>query len=54
MVAEDIAVDDVFVNIKDYKSEFAYNLNMSIEYNPDIQFIIPNYIKAAFDFIAAA
>ncbi|MDK2586032.1 AAA family ATPase [Romboutsia sedimentorum] len=50
-VAGEIVVDDVFAKIEDYKSEFAYNLNMSIEDNPDIQFIIPDYIKAAFDFI---
>lgn len=51
IVSEDIAVDDVFGNIEDYKSEFAYNLNMSIEDNPEIPFVIPNYIKEAFDFI---
>ena len=50
-VAEEIDVDDVFGNIEDYKSEFAYNLNMSIEDNPEIPFIIPDYIKEAFDFI---
>lgn len=51
IVSEDIAVDDIFVNIEDYKSEFAYNLNMSIEDNPEIPFVIPDYIKEAFDFI---
>ena len=50
-LARDIIVEDVFQKIKNCKSEFAYNLNMSIEDNPDIQFIIPDYIKAAFDFI---
>lgn len=50
-LGRDIIVDEMFSKIKDSKSEFAYNLNMSIEDNPDIQFIIPEYIKAAFDFI---
>ncbi|MGO0906939.1 ATP-dependent nuclease [Clostridioides difficile] len=50
-LAGEISVDDLFVKIEDYKSEFAYNLNMSIEDNPDIPFIIPDYIKAAFNFI---
>ena len=47
----EIIVDDLFSKIKNCKSEFAYNLNMSIEDNPEIPFIIPDYIKAAFDFI---
>ncbi|MGO1044668.1 ATP-dependent nuclease [Clostridioides difficile] len=50
-LAGEISVDDLFVKIEDYKSEFAYNLNMSIEDNSDIPFIIPDYIKAAFNFI---
>lgn len=50
-LAREIIVEDLFPKIKNYKSEFAYNLNMSIEDNPEIPFIIPDYIKAAFDFI---
>lgn len=48
---KEINVEDLFDKIKKIKSEFAYNLNISIEDNPEIPFIIPNYIKAAFDFI---
>lgn len=46
----DLRVEDFYELIKEYKSEFAFNLSEELK-SDEVVFTVPNYIKDGFDFL---